>query len=330
MTRPFPFPDGYWLDLKHKLAERSLRDYVALFVQRRNERPNGKFAAADVDELMRLAADLDTVDGTETAYLLDLARSHPDYFADTAQKQKLELFARTHAAVLQATKDELTKDLIGAVPITLFREPAGIEYLSKAQALSDVLKMNQAAHAATGAFDPLLLQEVNKLALELRQLVDGLTLSDVDRPGSEARASYLRDLTNLLARTTGHTDHESKWENGRWWNWNRDVVVYPAHYEQPQTTDQLCEFIRRPGPVRMAAGGHAFNIGSSMGGTKDQPVGALITLDRHELSSGTRWFRVDPAEASARYKVTADQATRVVHASAGIRLRDFGKMMWAE
>src|SRR5688572_17792948 len=111
MTKPFPFPDGYWLDLKHKLVDRSLRDYVAIFLQRRDERPNGKFDTPDIQELMRLAEDLDTVDGSETAYLLELARTHPEYFADAAQRQKLELFARTHDVVRKASRDEFTKDL---------------------------------------------------------------------------------------------------------------------------------------------------------------------------------------------------------------------------
>ena len=67
-----------------------------------------------------------------------------------------------------------------------------------------------------------------------------------------------------------------------------------------------------------------------MGGTKQKPIGTLVTLDKHEISPQLRWRRVDAAEAIAKYKVDADQAKRVVHASAGIRLRDFGKMMFAE
>jgi len=59
VTKPFPFPDGYWLDLQHKLTDRSLRDYVALFLEHRNERPGAVFADEDIEELMSLAEDLD-------------------------------------------------------------------------------------------------------------------------------------------------------------------------------------------------------------------------------------------------------------------------------
>src|SRR4030095_7954242 len=89
VTKPFPFPDGYWLDLQHKLTDRSLRDYVALFLEHRNQRPGGVFADEDIEELMRLAEDLESVDSSETKYLLGLIASHPDYFRDLAQRRQL-------------------------------------------------------------------------------------------------------------------------------------------------------------------------------------------------------------------------------------------------
>ena len=245
MTKPFPFPDGYWLDLQHKLTDRSLRDYVALFLEHRNERPGAVFADEDIEELMSLAEDLDSVDSSETKYLLGLIAAHPEYFRDLAQRRKLETFARTHDAVVAASKDEFTKDLLGAVPVAFYRTPAGIDLLNKAQALSDLVKMNGAHHAAHGMFDPAITQQVNLFANQISQLVDGFTLSDVDAVGGEAHSIYLRDIANLLARTTGHTFHEAKWDGSTWVNWNRDIEVYPVRYEEPRSTAEIASLLKQ-------------------------------------------------------------------------------------
>src|SRR5438093_9862176 len=106
MTEPFRFPDLYWLDLTRKIGDRSLRDYDAIFEKRRIERPGGAFADEDIQELMHLAEDVESVDASETKYLLDLVNTHPDYFRDVAQRGQLETFARTHEAVMASRKDE--------------------------------------------------------------------------------------------------------------------------------------------------------------------------------------------------------------------------------
>jgi len=331
VTKPFPFPDGYWLDPNHKLSDRSLKDYVALFLQSRHDRPGGTFADVDIEEMMRLAEDLDSVESSESKFLLGLVTDHPDYFRDVAQRRKLETFARTHEAIVASSKNEFTKELLESVPVTFYRTQAGIDFLGKAQALSDAVKANDDFYSQHGAFDAGITQQVNATAAEISSLVDGFTLTDVDAAGGAAHVVFLRDVANLLARTTGHTDHEAKWENGKWSNWNRDIEVYPVRYEQPGTTQEIQTLLQTvPGLARMVAGGHAFNIGSSMGGTKQRPLGTLITLDRHMIGANQRWRRVDAQEAIEKYNVDPDQAKRIVRASAGIRLRDFGKMMWAE
>ena len=193
------------------------------------------------------------------------------------------------------------------------------------------MKANEAFYAANGMYSPPITQTVNSIATELSSLAQGFSLSDVDHPAKQAIGVYFRDIENILLRTTGHTDHESEFKDGKWSNWNREIEVFPERYELPKSTAALQALLQQvKGPVRMAAGGHAFNISVSMGGDKPHPVGLLITLDSHELSPGKRWSRVDPSEAIAKYHVEVEQSNRVVRASAGIRLRDFGKMMWSE
>jgi FAD/FMN-containing dehydrogenase len=331
MSKPFPFPALYWLNPLHKISDISLKDYVAIFEKHRNERPGGKFADEDIQELMRLAEDLDTVDVAETKYLFELLKAHPDYFRDEAQRSQLETFARTHDAYRTSIRDEFAKDILGTVPITFFRTQAGADFLSKAQALSDAVKENEAYYASKAMYSPAITQSVNSIASELARLAQGFTLGDVDHSGGEAIPVFFRDIENILVRTTGRTDHEAKFENGKWTNWNREVEVFPARYEQPKSTAALQTLLQQTnGPVRMVAGGHAFNISTSMGGTKALPAGVLITLDSHELTPGTRWVRMNPSDAAAKYHVDMEQANRVIHASAGIRLRDFGQLMWAE
>jgi hypothetical protein len=69
LDEAFPFPNGYETDLKKKLRAESIKDYVAIFEKRRGERLDGKLADADVQEIMRLAEDLDYVDVTEIDYI---------------------------------------------------------------------------------------------------------------------------------------------------------------------------------------------------------------------------------------------------------------------
>lgn len=330
---PFPFPDGYFQDHRNTLGAKSIRDYVKIFERRRNERPGGKFADADIQELMRLAEDVRRVHRYETQYLRELVEKHPDYFRDDAQKGEIGRFADVHDAFNQASKgDEFVEEILEVPPIGFFRQPGAMEFIDKAQEISLAVQSAEASHAESGTYDPDRLRHVDQIAQRLGQLVDGFTLSDVDEPGKAARKVHKRDIANLLNRLGGKTDHESKWfeEQRRWVNWNRDIEVFPEVYEEPKNRQKLEDLLDRSGPLRMVAGGHAFNISSSMGGRKGSPIGTLATLDEYRLDSG-RWFeKVDPVDAVGRYHVSQDQAQRVVRVSAGMRLRDFGKAMWNE
>jgi FAD/FMN-containing dehydrogenase len=327
-TRPFPFPEGYWRDPKNLLVDKSLRDYVKIFEARRNERPEGKFAGADISEIMRLAESMGVVHSTEIAYIRELTKTRAAYFREAAQIEQLMRFADTHEARNQAIKEDLVEDIIDIAPIELFRSPAGLDLIDKARALSAALKASEAFNSAHGAYDTKLVEEVNAIAAELRKHVEGLTLSDIDKPGREQHETFWRDVRNLLSRTVGKTHHESEWKDGRWTNWNRDVTIYPERYEQPENLEMLRALLTREGPLRMVAGGHAFNNSSSMGGEKNRPIGVLVTLDKYKLDGGRIWHKVD--DAAAKYHVSEDQAERVVRVSAGMRLRDFTIAMWDE
>lgn len=328
-TRPFPFPDGYWQDHRNKLSDKSIRDYVAIFERFRDHRPGGKFAPVDIQEIMRLAEDVGSVHRHETAYIRELTERHSDYFRNADQINVLRRFAQVHETVREAREDDFVEEILEVPPIEFFREPAALDFIAKAQQLSALVIENEAYYSRHGTFSPERVERVNAVAAELGALLEGFTLSDVDKPGREQRRAHQRDIHNLLTRLGGKTDHEAKFSHGRWVNWNRDITVYPERYKKPRNRAEMVQLLKQPGPLRMAAGGHAFNIACSMGGRKDAPIGTLVTLDEYRLDDDRLWRPVEPDDAEDRYKVSSDQATRVVRVSAGIRLRDFGKAMWA-
>ncbi len=329
-TKPFPFPPGYWQDHRHTLGAVSMKDYVKIFERHRRKRPGGKFVDADVEELMRLAEDLDKVHRFEIHYVRELLSRHPDYFRDEDQKHRFRRFADTHEAFNRERKNDFVEDVLRVAPIEFFREPEGMELIAAAKNLAEAIQDNEAYHARHGTFDPPLVQRVNLLSVEVAQLVDGFSLSDVDEPGRQARRAFWRNFHNFVKRLGGETDHEAKYirREKRWVNWNRDITVYPEHYGEPSDLDETIELVKREGPLRMVAGGHAFNISSSMGGREGQPAGTLVTLDRYRLSGGVAWSKVDETEAKDTYHLSADQAKRVVRVSAGIRLRDLSEALW--
>ena len=332
-TQPFPFPPGYWDDLRNTLGAKSIQDYIKIFLRRRQERPGGKFASADIQEIMRLAEDVREVHRFEIQFLRGLASTHPDYFLDEAQRQLLRTYADTHEKLKQARQDDFVKAILQIGTLPFYRQPEASEFIDLAQDLSEAVRGSEAFLAQHGTFDPTLIGEVNSIARQLGTLLEGFTLSDIDEPGKDARKAHLRDISNFLRRLVGTTDHESQWRDGRWSNWNRDVKVYPEKYANPERREAMVDLLQRNGSLRMVAGGHAFNISSSMGGTRDEPIGALVTLDDYLLdpTDGGRprpWIRI--SDAAARYNLPAQQADRVVHVSAGMRLRDFGRAMWTE
>ncbi len=326
-VKPFPFPPGYSQEPKNLLVAQSLKDYVRIFLSRRAERPGGRFHDVDINELMRLAEDLGAVDKFEIAYIRKLINDHADYFHRPAQINRLRKYADRHKDLNKArTDDDFLDDVISAVPVSYFRNQEGTAFLKAARSLADALRASDEFHATHDTGNPVLVKAVNDAAATLRTFVKDLTLSDVDKPGRAARAAHLRNMLNLLARPFGAVEHESKWFrlSKKWVNWNRDITVYPKTYKKPKSIAKVKEEIQQRDPFRMVAGGHAFNIASSMGGKKKKRIGGLVTLDKYELDSGKQVEIVNPAEA-AKYNLKAGQANRVVRSSAGTRLRDFTK-----
>ncbi len=325
IDQAFPFPNGYETDLKKKLRAESIKDYVAIFDKRKAERPGGKLAEADIQEIMRLAEDLDFVDVTEIDFIRDFVRKHPEVLRPE-DAARLNAFGDTHSALNEARKDPLVENIIRAVPLDLFRQPGALDFLRKAEALAEAMRASDAHYEKHAVYDNALVVRVNEAAKALGTVATGFTLTDVDEPGRTARNAYFRDIGNFLLRLSGSkTKHESSFSAGKWVNWNRDIEVYPARYEKPRDEAALAALVAVPGPLRMVAGGHAFNIASSMGGVKSDPIGTLVTLDEFRLAGGAQWERVP--DARTKYNVSADQAERVVRVAAGMRLRDFGEAM---
>ena len=330
INQPFPFPADYHPEL-HTLKEDSIRKYVEIFEQRRQERPGGKFAPADITQIMHLAEDLDDVHKFEVLYLRSLIEDHPDFFRDAAQKADLAQFADNHEARAEASKhDDFVRDLLKAADITYFRGPDAPALIQTAQDLSKAVQASEAFHKQHDTYDPKLVEQVNQIAARLEQFAAGLTLGDIDKPGQKGREAHLRDLENFVVRIGGTTDHEAKWLGGRWVNWNRDITIYPTAYKKPADFNAVAALLGQDGPLRIVAGGHAFNISSSMGGQKGNPIGRLVTLDDYCLDS-TPHKRVEKLDANAarqKYNLTDSQAQRVVRVAAGMRLRDFTAEVW--
>jgi len=331
---PFPFPDDYGTKLTNKLLAKSIRDYIGMFERGRAIRTNGKLADVDIQEIMRLAEDLGRVDVTETDVIRALVAQHPDYFRDDAQREELERFCRVHIVMDAIRLDPVVADILDAAPIHFYRRSEAIDWMLKAQALATEIRHNEDFYDEHGTFDPDRLDRLERVAHELGEIIDDdaiFSLSDADDAGLRARKSFFRDMKNLLLFLgSGETDHESEFADGRWVNWNRDIEVFPERYLSPADRAEASDVVERHRPVRFAGGGHTFNISPSMGGSAETPAGTLVTLDRYRLEGGVQWKRVAEAEALAQYHLSADESKRVVRASAGIRLRDFGAAMWDE
>ncbi len=156
IDQPFPFPNGYETDLKKKLRAESIKDYIAIFDKRKAERPGGKLAEADIQEIMRLAEDLDFVDVTEIDFIREFVRKHPEVLRPE-DAARLNAFADTHSALNEARKDSLVEDIIRAVPLDLFRQPGALDFLRKAQALAEAMRASDAHYEKHAVYDNTLV-----------------------------------------------------------------------------------------------------------------------------------------------------------------------------
>src|SRR5690606_52604 len=127
----------------------------------------------------------------------------------------------------------------------------------------------------------------------------------------------------------GEVDHEGKWfsNRGEWRNWNREISVFPGQYLgiAPLTLPQLQDAVRDNNPVRVVAGGHAFNTSMDTGGNAADRKGALITLDELIPPLG-EFSAVAAADAVTDYGLV--DGTHVFRVSAGMRLREFTAKAW--
>ncbi len=313
----------------------AMKAYLRVFLQRRNERPGRTFATADITELMRLAEHLDKVTRIEIAYSRrELLGRRANLFSNEAQKARLRIFIRNHQERNAASKaDGFVKRLLARAPMPYFRRAVALDLIVAAQELSAAVDAAKEFYVEHGSDDPDLIAAVNAAADQLAAFVDDFSLSDVDKPGKAGRKAGWRNLANFFRRLDGRVDHEAKWEQdrGRWSNWNREIRIFPAHYftgPERLTVARLRNEIAANDPVRIVAGGHAFNTSSDTGGKASARVGALVTLHNLMLAGNAKWARVPAAEAKSKYKLS--NGSRVVRVSAGMRLRDFTAAMWNE
>ena len=332
-NQPFPFPPSP--PLEHWPGANAIRKYLDIFLQRRNERPGGKFADADISEFMRLAEHLDKVTEIEMDFIADeLLERRAELFANEAQKARLRIFIRNHQERNSvAGRDAFVKEVFKVPSIRYFRDAEAFQMMAKTQELSNAIEAAREFYIEQGSDSPELVDAVNNLSDELADFIDGFSLSDVDDGGRTAREARRRDLANYFRRIDGKVDHEAKWDADarKWLNWNRDIAVFPVDYlggDVDLSLAGVAAAVRDHDPVRMVAGGHAFNTSSDTGGSASARLGALITLDRLKLAGGVQWNRMPEAAAAQRYHL--QDGSHVVTVSAGMRLRDFTEEAWAE
>ncbi len=332
-----PFPQRAHPALEIKIGAQAIDDYVKIFERRRRERPGGRFVDADIHEIMRMAEHLGKVTRFEISYInKQLLRERESYFRAEAQKTRLRILVHNHLLRNAASKDdEFVRSVLNIPPMPYFRDAEAAALVQTAQDLSTKIKESREYYAEHASDDPKLIAEVNVLSNKLAGYIEGLTLSDVDKGAKEKRKAWLRDLYNFnRVLLGGEPDHEAKWNANekKWKNWNRDIVIHPGAYKNPTNLAALQDLIRRNRnePIRIVAGGHAFNTSSDTGGTESQGVGLLITLDNYALVGNRKWKKVRASEAVASYKVSSDQAKRVVRVSAGMRLREFTEAMFTK
>lgn len=307
-------------------------EYLRVFIQRRNERPDRQFADVDVTEFMRRAENLDKVAEIEIKFISsELLRKRPELFRHEAQKARFRIFIQNHRLRNAAAKaDDLVESIVRIPPISYFRNAEGGDLILRSQELSQALTDARQFYVDHGSDDPARVAVVNTASDEVARLLEGFSLSDVDQRDRAAREAKRRDIANFFRRMTGEVDHEAKWfqNRGQWMNWNRDIGVFPQQYigAAGLTLQDVKNAVAANDPVRVVAGGHAFNTSLDTGGTASQPEGVLITLDNLTPPSGQAVELVPKAVAEADYGLT--DGSHVFRVSAGLRLREFTRLAW--
>ncbi len=307
-------------------------EYLRIFEQRRNERPDRRFADADITEFMRRAENLDKVAAIEMKFISsELLRKRPELFRHEAQKARFRIFINNHKSRNATSKaDDLVESILRIPPISYFRNAEAADLILRSQELSQAIVDARQFYVDHGSDDPARVTVVNAASDEVARLLDGFSLTDVDHRDRAARQAKRRDVANFFRRMTGEVHHEAKWfqDRGQWMNWNRDIGVFPRQFvgEAALTLQDLRDAVAANDPVRIVAAGHGFNTSPDTGGTDAQGEGVLITLDNLTLPSGQV---VEPvAKVVAESDFGLADGSHVLRVSAGVRLRDFTKLGW--
>ena len=333
VDQSFPFPSSP--PLERYVGAEALKTYLDTFFNRQGDRPGRKFADADITEFLRLAEHLGKVTDDEMHYIRKtLLEQHVDLFKNEAQKARFRIFLQNHGRRNDLSEqDDFLKEVLRVAPISYFRDAEAFRMMDSAVALRDALFEARKFYVEHASDSPALVARVNDLSDKLAVFIEDFSLSDVDDSGREGREARRRNLANYFRRMNGEVDHEAKWdeESGTWRNWNREISIYPKSYigeDFPRTPVQVGEEIATHDPIRVVAGGHAFNTSSDTGGEKGARVGFLITLDKLVLEPGRPWKRIPPQQAQDDYGLADGE--HVVRVSAGMRLRALTAAMWDE
>ncbi|MDA0207619.1 MAG: FAD-binding protein [Acidobacteria bacterium] len=263
----------------------------------------------------------------------ELLRNRAELFRHEAQKARFRIFVSNHKSRNTASKaDDLVESILRIPPIPYFRNAAAGDLILRSQELSQAIIDAHQFYVDHGSDDPGRVALVNAASGEVARLLEGFSLSDIDERDRAAREATRRDVANFYRRMTGEVDHEAKWikEDGQWTNWNRDIRVFPKEYkgDEALTLQTLRNTVEAATAVRIVAGGHAFNTSPDTGGTAAQGVGVLITLDNLKPPSGQVVESVTQADAQSNYGLA--DGSHVFRVSAGLRLREFTKLAWAQ
>ena len=223
--------------------------------------------------------------------------------------------------------------------------------------LATAVSKAEAHRSKNQVFTDADVKAVSAAAAKLAALVPSIDLSvgALDTP-DERVETLLFDSANLLARVgAGRPLHEGFYDpvSNVWHNWSLELAVYPNEYRAPEPPTlpaaataaggsepatartpsghlksdvyaPVVAAVESSFAVRTVGAGHSFNGGPSLGGSREQRAGTLVSLDHYN--------RVTPLEASVveqRFAwLGAERAARVCHIEAGARLRDVTRRLW--